>query len=87
VDILIAFALLEEKRRSKGLVGLFAGEPTPEWFCIGKSVPDTLFSSSSLVIGSFFRSSERVRSVIESLREGGCVESDGLEASLILDII
>lgn len=30
VDILIAFAFREEKRLSNRLVGLFAGEPTPE---------------------------------------------------------
>lgn len=30
VDILVVFAFREEKRLCNGLVGLFAGEPTPE---------------------------------------------------------
>ena len=87
VDTLIAFAFREEKRLSNGLVGLFAGEPTPEKCCIGKSVLKTAFSSSSLADFSFFRRSERVRSVIDSLREGGCADTEDLEASFILDMI
>ena len=86
--MLIVLALREEKRLSKGLEGTFAGEATPEWLCMGRSVVETAFSSSSFVNdSSFFLRSERVRSVIDRLRETVCSETDALEASLILDII
>ena len=88
VDMLNVLALREENRLSKGLEGPFAGEATPEWLCMGRSVVETVFSSSSFVNDpSFLRKSERVRSVIDRLRDTVCSETDALGASLILDII
>ena len=86
--MLNVLALREENRLSKGLEGAFAGDATPEWFCMGRSVVEIVFSSSSVVKdASFFRNSERVRSVIDRLRDTVCSELDALGASLILDII
>lgn len=86
--MLIVFVLREENRLSKGLEGTFAGDATPEWFCMGRSVVETVFSSSSFVDEpSFFLRSERVRSVIDRLRETVCSKTDALEGSLNLDII
>ena len=86
--MLIVLVLREENRLSKGLEGLFAGEATPEWLCMGRSVVETVFSSSSFVDDpSFFLRRERVRSVIDRLRETVSSEADALEGSLILDII
>ena len=86
--MLIVLVLREENRLSKGLEGTFAGEATPEWLCMGRSVVEIVFSSSSFVDGpSFFLRSERVRSVIDRLRETVSSETEALEGSLILDII
>lgn len=86
--MLIVLFLREENRLSKGLEGTFAGEPTPEWLCIGRSVVETVFSSPSFMDDpSFFLRSERVRSVIDRLRETVCSETEAFEGSLILAII
>ena len=86
--MLNVLALREENRLSKGLEGPFAGEATPEWLCMGRSVVERAFSSSSFVNDPcFFRKSERVRSVKDRLRDTVCSETDALGASLILDII
>ena len=86
--MLNVLALREENRLIKGLEGPFAGEATPEWLCMGRSVVEIVFSSSSFVNDpSFFLRSERVRSVIDLLRDTVCSDADAVEASLILDII
>ena len=88
VDMLNVLALREENRLSKGLEGPFAGEATPEWLCMGRSVVEIVYSSSSFVNdSSFLRNNERVRSVIDRLRDTVCSEIDALGASLFLDII
>ena len=86
--MLIVLVLREENRLSKGLEGTFAGDAPPEWPCMGRSVVENVFSPSSFVDDpSFFLKSERVRSVIDRLRETVCSEIDALEGSLNLDII